>query len=194
VEPSDVLDPSERRLAESVTPGWWLFLITGILNLILGFIVLSYDTGSLLTVSILIGFSFLFTGLSWLVGASGAGEMKWWFIVGGVLALIAAIIAFAYPDETLRVLGLLTGWFLLVVGIIDIIASLANRDRDLWWLGLIQGLVMLVLGVWAAGEDDRSIFLLLTLVGIFLVVRGAGHLITAFGLRRLKRDLAAGKV
>jgi hypothetical protein len=47
---------------------------------------------------------------------------------------------------------------------------------------------MLVLGVWAAGEDDRSIFLLLTLVGIFLVVRGAGHLISAFGLRRLKRD------
>jgi uncharacterized membrane protein HdeD (DUF308 family) len=186
-----MLTPAQRDVAETVSRYWWLNLITGILFLILGFIVLSYDADSLLTVSILIGVSFVFTGVAWLFMAGHVPDMKWWYIVGGILAIIAGIITFAYPDETLVVLGLLLGWFLLIAGVIDVVVSLTNRDRDLWWLGLIQGIIMFVLGVWAAGEDNRSVFLLLTLTGIFCVIRGIGEIVAAFGLRGLKKELRA---
>jgi uncharacterized membrane protein HdeD (DUF308 family) len=120
--------------------------------------------------------------------------MRWWYLIGGALGVIAGIISFAYPDETLTVLGLLLGWFLLVAGVVDVIVALMNRHTEHWWLTLIQGLIMFVLGVWAAGEDDRSVFLLLTLTGIFCVIRGIGEIIAAFALRKVKQELQAGTI
>jgi uncharacterized membrane protein HdeD (DUF308 family) len=180
--------PEDRKNFVAATSLWWLGILTGIVFLVLGFVVLSYDAGSLLAVSVLIGISFLFTGLTWLIAGVTQHEMRWWFLVGGALALIAGIIAFAYPDETLVVLGLLLGWFLLVAGIIDIVGALANRDAELWWLGLVQGLLMLVLGVWAAGEDGRSVFLVLTLTGIYCVLRGVGEILTAFLVHKVREE------
>jgi uncharacterized membrane protein HdeD (DUF308 family) len=186
-----MVTPEEREAAIVVSSLWWLKLAAGILFVILGFIVLSFDPKSLLTVSILLGISFLFTGVSWLIAGSIQRDLRWFFLIGGALALVAGIVAFAYPDETVRVLGLLLGWFLLVAGIVDVIVSLMNRHEDLWWLGLIQGLLMLVLGVWAAGEDDRSVFLLLALTGIFCLLRGIGDIVSAFALHKVKKELAA---
>jgi uncharacterized membrane protein HdeD (DUF308 family) len=170
---------------------WWIQLISGILFLVLGFVVLSYDVDSLVMTAILIGVSFLFTGISWIVRGSQMDELKWWFIGGGIAALIAGIIAFAYPDRTLLVLGLITGWFLLVAGIIDIVSSLANRDRDLWWLGLVTGIVMFGLGAWAVREDERTVLLLVTIVGVYCLLRGVGDLVAAFQLRKVKKELQA---
>jgi uncharacterized membrane protein HdeD (DUF308 family) len=189
-----MLSSAERESAKAVSGLWWLTLITGLLFLILGFIVLSYDTASLATVAILIGVSFLFTGASWLLAGFMHAEMRWWYLIGGALGVIAGIIAFAYPEETLVVLGLLLGWFLLVAGVIDVVVALANRHTEHWWLTLIQGLLMFVLGVWAAGEDDRSVFLLLTLTGIFCVIRGIGEIVVAFALRKVKHELQAGTI
>lgn len=183
-----MLTAEERQAAIGVTSLWWLGVVTGILYLILGFVVLSFDTQSLLTVSILIGISFLFSALSYFIAAV---LESWWFAVGGILAFIAGVVAFAYPNETLVVLGLLLGWTLLIAGILDIVGSLTNRARELWWLGLVQGIVMMVLGVWAVGEDDRSVFLVLTLTGIYCVVRGVGEIMNAFLLRRVRHELQA---
>jgi len=58
-----------------------------------------------------------------------------------------------------------------------------NRHVDGWWLGLAQGIVMLGLGAWAAGEDDRSVILLVTIVGVFCLIRGISDIVVAFRLR-----------
>jgi uncharacterized membrane protein HdeD (DUF308 family) len=182
---------AERRRTEHLGSLWWLGVLVGILYLFLGFFILSFDADSLLTVSILIGISFMFTGFAWLTVGMIQRQARWWFAIGGILAFVAGIIAFAYPGETLVVLGLLLGWFLLVAGIVDIVDALASRDRDLWWVGLLQGIAMLIIGVWAAGEDTRSVFLLVTLTGVFCVIRGIGDILGAFLLRRAARELAA---
>jgi uncharacterized membrane protein HdeD (DUF308 family) len=182
---------SDRELALGVSRLWGLQLFLGILFVILGFVVLSYDADSVTITAILIGVSFCFTGLSWIVIGLMTREMRWWYIVGGVLALIAGIIAFVHPYDTLAVLGLILGWFLLVVGILDVIVSLTNRDRDLWWLGLVTGIVMFGLGAWAVREDNRTVLLLVTIVGVYCLLRGILMMITAFELRKIKKELQA---
>jgi uncharacterized membrane protein HdeD (DUF308 family) len=112
--------------------------------------------------------------------------MRWFFIVGGVLALVAGIVAFAHPQSTLRVLALVTGWFLLVAGVIDFIGSLMNRDRDLWWLGLISGIVMFGLGAWAVQSTSQSIIVLLAIIGVYCLMRGIRDIVRAFQLRKLR--------
>jgi uncharacterized membrane protein HdeD (DUF308 family) len=179
----------DRKDAAAASRLWGVVLLGGILFLILGFIILSYNATSLTTVSILIGVSFVFTGINWLFISRVEPELRGWFVVGGILALIAGIIAFVYPDETLRVLSLILGWFLLVVGLLDIVVALTNRNRDLWWLRLITGIVMFGLGAWAVREDNRSILLLVTITGVYCLLRGIVDIIVAFALRSVKKEL-----
>lgn len=173
-------DPGSGETAARL---WWVPLLSGVLLLVLGFVVLSYSARSLAVLSIFIGVSFVMTGFSWLVLATVVDELRWFWIVGGILALAAGVVAFVYPGETLRVLALVIGWFLLVAGILDIVNSLLNRHVEGWWLGLAQGIVMLGLGAWAAGEDDRSVILLVTIVGVFCLIRGISDIVAAFRLR-----------
>lgn len=173
-------DPGAGQTAARL---WWVPLLSGILLLVLGFVVLSYSVQSLVVLSIFIGVSFVMTGFSWLALATVVDELRWFWIVGGILALVAGVVAFVYPGETLRVLALVIGWFLLVAGILDIVSSLVNREVDGWWLGLAQGVVMLGLGAWAAGENDRSVILLVTIVGVFCLLRGINDIVVAFRLK-----------
>jgi uncharacterized membrane protein HdeD (DUF308 family) len=187
-----VLTTLEREEALAMTRQWGLRLIVGILFLILGFVVLGYDDRSLTVLSIFIGVSFLMTGLSWFLVAGLVDELRGFWVVGGLLAVGGGIAAFAYPDETLKILSLFLGWFLLLAGFIQFIAAVTNRDRDGWWLGLVVGIVLFGLGAWAVGETDRSIVLLTTLVGVYCIIKGMYDVIVALQFRRLKRELLRG--
>jgi len=164
---------------------WPVPLAVGILSIILGFIVLSYDTTSVTVVSILIGVALLFTGIGWLMLAFLARPISWFFAIGGVLITVGGIVAFAYPDPTLKILGLILGWAMVVSGAIGIVLSLMDRDREHWWLDLIGALLTLALGGWAVREANRSVILLLTIVGVYCVIRGIAGIAEAFRLRRL---------
>jgi uncharacterized membrane protein HdeD (DUF308 family) len=54
-----------RRLASS----WWLFLILGIVWILFGMFVLSYNVGSLLALAVFIGVTFVMTGFTELFAA-----------------------------------------------------------------------------------------------------------------------------
>jgi uncharacterized membrane protein HdeD (DUF308 family) len=181
-------DP-EREAILVAARRWWLHLFGSVLFLILGFIILGYDSDSLTVLSIFFGVSFLLSSLTWFLAASVADEGRWFWIIGGLLGFVAAIVAFAYPDETIRVLSLLLGWFLLLAGLVQLIGALAHRDRELWWVSLIFGIILFGLGAWAVGETDRSVALLTTIVGIFCVLKGVMDAVVALRLRRLKHAL-----
>jgi len=71
----------------AITGVWWLFLITGIAWLIIGLIVLRFDTTSIATVGALLGVVFLIAGLnegmiavvrpSWKWATSRSGSCMW---------------------------------------------------------------------------------------------------------------------
>ena len=181
-------DP-EREAILSEARHWWLRLSWGVLFLVLGFVIFGYDADSLTVLSIFIGVSFLLSSLTWFLMATVAVEGRGFWLVGGILGLAAAIVAFAYPDETLRVLSLMLGWFLLLAGLVQFVGALAHRDRELWWISLIFGIVVFGLGAWAVGETDRSLALLATIVGIYCVLKGVLEAVAAMRLRSLKRHL-----
>ncbi len=183
------LTSSQREAALAATRLWGLTLLVGIFFLVLGFIILGYDDRSLTALSIFMGVSFLMTSLTWFVFAAVVDELKWFWVIGALLALGGGIVAFVYPDETLKILSLILGWFLLLTGIVQFIAALTNRDREGWWLNLLVGVVMFGLGAWAVGETDRSLTLLTTLVGVYCVLKGILDILIALRQRRLKREL-----
>ena len=182
VEPPEAL----RR----VTGTWWLFLILGIIWILFGMFVLSYNVGSLLALAIFAGVTFIMTGINQFLSFGRVeGGWRWLFLAGGVLSIIAGIIAFVWPGRTLLVLSVLLAWFLVFKGIIDIIAAFTNHGRPWWWLTLILGILELLLGIWAAGYPGRSLFVFVNLVGIYAIFYGFTEVFAAFDLRGLGRRL-----
>jgi len=85
---------------------WWLFVILGVLWIMFGMFVLSYNVGSLLALAIFAGVTFIMTGINQLLSFGRVeGGWRWLFLVGGALSIIAGIIAFVWPGRTLLVLS-----------------------------------------------------------------------------------------
>jgi uncharacterized membrane protein HdeD (DUF308 family) len=178
-----------RDAVRGMAGSWWLFLVLGILWILFGMFVLSYNAGSLLALAVLAGITFISTGITQIVGAARAESWRWLYLVGGVLSILAGIIAFVWPGRTLLVLAVILAWFLVFKGIVDIVGALASTHRPWWWVGLIVGILELLLGMWAAGYPGRSLFVFVNLVGIYAMFYGFSEIFAAFELRRLDHTL-----
>jgi uncharacterized membrane protein HdeD (DUF308 family) len=174
-----------RRLASS----WWLFLILGVLWMLFGVFVLTYNVGSLLALAVFAGVTFVMTGITQVLAAGRVDSWKWLYLIGGVLSILAGIMAFIWPGSTLLVLSVILAWFLVFKGIVDVIGALAFIGRPWWWMTLILGLLELLLGIWAAGYPGRSLFVFVNLVGIYAIFYGFTELFAAFELRGLDHRL-----
>ena len=164
---------------------WWLCLLLGILWILFGMVVLSYNVGSQLALAVLTGIAFIATGVNELITAGRVERLQWLWLVGGVLSVVAGIITFVWPGHTLRFLAGILAWFLVVKGTVDTLGAFASIGRPWWWTTLLLGMAELLLGIWAAGYPGRSLFVFVNLVGIYAVFLGFAELLTAFDLRRL---------
>jgi uncharacterized membrane protein HdeD (DUF308 family) len=178
-----------RDTVRGLTGSWWLFLVLGILWILFGMFVLSYNVGSLLALAVFAGVTFLFTGVNQILTAGRMHSWQWLWVVGGALSILAGIIAFVWPGRTILVLAVILAWFLVFKGIVDVVGALASIGRPWWWLGLILGILELLLGIWAAGYPGRSLFVFVNVVGIYAIFYGFTEIFAAFDLRGIDRRL-----
>jgi uncharacterized membrane protein HdeD (DUF308 family) len=191
--PDQVAGPGPRDALRGLTGAWWLFLILGVLWILFGMFVLSYNVGSLLALAIFAGVTFIFTGVNQILAAGRAESWRWLYLVGGALSIIAGLIAFAWPGRTLLVISVVLAWFLVFKGIVDVVAAFTNHGRPYWWVTLILGILELLLGIWAVGYPGRSLFVFVNLVGIYAIFYGFTELFAAFELRGLGKRLDQGR-
>jgi uncharacterized membrane protein HdeD (DUF308 family) len=185
VRRTDDLPGSVRSGMREVSAAWWWFLVLGILWTGLGIFVLSYRVGSLAVVATLVGVTFLFGGIAQLVVASRVHSWRWLLIVAGILGIAAGIIAFVWPDVTLYVVSILVAWYLIIFGIVHLVSALAGPKVPWWWTGLLLGIAELVLGVWAVHSWQRSLWTLVTLVGVWAIFHGVNEIFAAFTVREI---------
>jgi uncharacterized membrane protein HdeD (DUF308 family) len=182
----------DAAITRAYADRWWLFLISGILWLLLGFIILSLRPASISVLVILIAVAFWLGALTqFALSAVTSGGWRVLAIVGGILAIGAGIATIVWPGPTLVVISIFVAWYLLIRGIFDVCISLSHTHVHGWWMVLISGIIGIALGAWAIGNPDRSVLLFVTIIGIWTIFKGAADLMAAFTYRSMKKELAA---
>ncbi len=177
---------STQTATRGVSRGWWIFLVTGGLWLIVSMVVLRFNETSRSTVGVIIGIVFVLGMLSeFVMAAVEPGGWKWFHAILGVVFGLAALWCFIQPSDAFWALASVLGFLFLIYGTFEIIVAVATKDvNPLWWLGLIVGLLLLALAFWSSQQlVTVKANLLLFYVGLMALFRGISQIVFAFALR-----------
>jgi uncharacterized membrane protein HdeD (DUF308 family) len=105
----------------------------------------------------------------------------WWVLaLLGVISIVAGVLAIAYPDITLLAMGIIFGVYLLIAGAFEIVQAISG-DEQSRALSAILGVVGLIAGLVCVRRPGESVLALVLVLGAYLIVRGAVHLVIALG-------------
>ena len=106
-----------------------LLFISGAASLVLAVLCFRSIGNSILLLAIWIGIGFIFRGVATAAAAisDSSTPSRGWEIFIGIVTLIAGIIVLAYPFASLPTLIWVTGIWLVVIGVMEIIASFGIR-------------------------------------------------------------------
>lgn len=98
----------------------------------------------------------------------------------GLCAVVLGIVVLAWPHATLAVVGVVFGLYLLVSGILQLVAAFGTHtDTALRVLAFISGAISIALGVFCFRGRLESILLLAIWIGIAWLFRGISQLAAA---------------
>ena len=188
-----LLAPSPlAAVAQKLGRYWWALLVVGIAWIALGFVVLRFDSSTVLVVSIVFGIMVLFTAAGEIFRATVTiGGWRVWHVVFAVLLFVGAIIIFANPGATFESLALVVGFTFVLVGTYDIVTSLFSISiSPVWWLQLLSGIAEVVLGFLASSSFSSGVVVLVTYVSVVAIFRGVAEIGAAFTVRQFTQQTA----
>jgi uncharacterized membrane protein HdeD (DUF308 family) len=170
---------------------WKSTLLSGILAVILGALVVFLPGESVLTAAILFGIYLLVTGIAQVVFAFGlpvsAGGRVLLF-VSGAASLILGVLAFRQlGHDKLTIIWLLAIWIavgFIFRGVATTVSAISDPDMPGRGWEIFFGVVSLLAGLVVLASPLDSMFLLATVIGIWLIVVGVFEIVTALGLRK----------
>ena len=108
-----------------------MLFISGALSLVLAIMSFRHfgDGYAVLLLSLWIGIGFIFQGVSGVAASIGESDLpgRGWYIVAGIISVIAGLAVLVWPFESIAVLTLATGIWLIVIGITQIIQAFQTR-------------------------------------------------------------------
>ena len=118
-----VFDPRERHRV-------WLG-IAGLLFIVIGVILIRHLHLTRSIIGLVIGITWIVQGLTALIGgiSGGVREGRAWWIIFGVVSLIAGIVVVSAPASSLDVLATLLGIWFVIMGIFEIIGGFLVRHE-----------------------------------------------------------------
>lgn len=114
--------------------GFYLSLLSAILNIVLGIILVLFPTIGVLSLTIVLIFFFMLQGMAKTIIAFQLRPMKnWgWLLFSGIISLVLSVIILAgFPQASFWVMGLLLGINMLIFGIAFLFLGLSLPKSDI---------------------------------------------------------------
>jgi len=175
---------------------WWLLALRGLVAVLFGVLAFMWPGATLITLVWLFGAFALVNGILSLVlaaktpkGYPKVGSL----ILGGLLGILAALLAFVMPGITALGLLILIAAWAIVTGIMELVAAVRLRKIiNNEWLLVLAGIASVVFGVILLFQPAAGALALIWLIGAWAFVFGILLMILAFRMRNWKGLIAVG--
>jgi uncharacterized membrane protein HdeD (DUF308 family) len=162
-----------------------ILIAAGAISIIAGILAIAYPDITLLAFAIFAGVNLVILSVLSIVDAfdtAADGGVRALAAVLGVLGLIAGLVVLRRPGETLLVLVLAIGIWLVVSGAVEFFRALEQlEDRA---LRLLVAIAEIVLGVLLLTLPDLGLRTVAILAGVSFLLRGALAVFTGWQLRK----------
>jgi uncharacterized membrane protein HdeD (DUF308 family) len=108
-----------------------LAFITGVVSLVLGFFCFRDKLESIMLLGLWIGIGWLFRGMTMLATALSLDHMpgRAWQAISGIIVVIGGGVLIISPLDSVAVLTLVAGCWLIAIGVVDVIGAFQVRNR-----------------------------------------------------------------
>jgi uncharacterized membrane protein HdeD (DUF308 family) len=140
---------------------WWGYLLSGIVSILMGWLILSRPVGTILTLVVLVGFYLLIGGIVSIVSSFMAigekGSLWGWKLLAGLFSVIVGLIVLNNPLFTTVLTPVMfmyiVAFALVINGIVDMaVGRRASSGEHIWsWGGFALGALYLVFGLTLLG-------------------------------------------
>jgi len=175
---------------------WWLLALRGLVAVLFGVLAFMWPGATLITLVWLFGAFALVNGILSLVlaaktpkGYPKVGSL----IFGGLLGILAGLLAFVMPGITALGLLILIAAWAIVTGIMELVAAVRLRKIiNNEWLLVLAGIASVVFGVLLLFQPAAGALVLIWWIGAWALLFGILLMILAFRMRNWKGLIAVG--
>ena len=184
---------AEDSMLASIGRIWWLLLFGGVISLVVGIVVISWPSKTVIVVAVLFAIYLIISGIFEIVRsfASGlTGGTRALLLITGVLSVILGIFAIrSAADNAVDLLGIFVGIAFLFRGFASLFMGFDSKEGRGW--NIFFGIIMLVGGVVILVQPALSLTTLAWVVGIWLIMIGIYEIIASLVVRNRIKDLVA---
>jgi uncharacterized membrane protein HdeD (DUF308 family) len=193
-ETNDMAANDAATVVHTFKLNWWLLALRGMLAVLFGVLAFMWPGATLLTLVWLFGAFALMNGVLSLVlaaktpkGYPKVGSL----ILGGLLGILAGLLAFVMPGITALGLLILIAAWAIVTGVMELVAAVRLRKIITnEWLLVLAGIASVAFGVILLFQPGAGALALIWLIAAWAVVFGILLLILAFRMRNWKGIIA----
>jgi len=108
-----------------------LAFITGVISLVLGFFCFRDKFEAVTLLALWIGISWVFRGMTLLAAALALDHIpgRGWQVLSGLIIVVGGGVMIIYPLDSIGILTLVAGCWLIAIGIVDVITAFSVRHR-----------------------------------------------------------------
>ncbi|MFF7886570.1 HdeD family acid-resistance protein [Streptomyces sp. NPDC020794] len=116
---------------------------------------------------------------------AGLGRSWTWILGSAISTLVPGILVLVWPDETLHILAVLIGLYLVVTGVFRFVAVFGRDEHGERLPGLLLSVLFVLAGVLCLRNPLQTIAALSLIVGIVWLVSGMLTAYTAIAMKTL---------
>jgi uncharacterized membrane protein HdeD (DUF308 family) len=106
-----------------------------------------------------------------------------WYLIQGVLLVVAGIFAIIYPVISSVAVIVLLGWLLIISGVVQGLSLIGARHVPHFWLQLISFVLAIVIGVLFLREPAEGLLTVTLLLIVFFMMEGISKVVFALTIK-----------
>jgi uncharacterized membrane protein HdeD (DUF308 family) len=171
----------------SIRRNWWLFVVLGLICLATGIAALVWPDITLLAMGLILGIYLMIAALLEIIDAvTGDPGGRAISAILAVIALLAGLICFRRPGESLVVLAVALSLYLIAAGVFRAVRAFGSTGLR-WW-GVALGVVECVAGIIILASPHIALGTLVVVFALTMLFRGVTSIVAGFMLRALKDE------